>query len=229
MEDEKKYKNGNVSLYAPIDLPLEEIDALIDEALSSNRFRFIYIIKRTVISPTRIIYKILGGSSYDVGEIRLFTLEKNTIFSYPQLEMSEFPSFLLAHPEIKTFTLPTTIGDFIYKVKEEDGKIVLQVSGPGWDYQLEQHNYFIEKLLQEVTNIGQKIGVSKKINPRGPNDDTLENYLIFKKIKDTNPDFTYEDVAQEASISEGRSYKAEDVRNAYRSMEVKWKKGKKSQ
>ena len=105
----------------------------------------------------------------------------------------------------------------------------MQVSGPGWDYQLKEHNYFIEKLMQEMTILGQKIGKSRNKNPRGPTDDTLKKYRLFKKIKDADQDFTYEQVAQEASISEGEEYRAEDVQNAYRSMGVKWKKGKKSQ
>jgi hypothetical protein len=63
-------------------------------------------------------------------------------------------------------------------------------------------------------------------------DKTRKRAELFKSIKDKNPELTQEAVAMRAmevaKLRKGDVYSAEDVRNAYRSMEWEWQKGERT-
>ncbi len=95
MEDENKDKNKNYQRAFPIPLPLNDLDILVNQALSLVQIQVFYSFDRSVTASNQITYRIRSNSSMNkIGEIRLFVLNGKTIFFYPPRQDVSLPNDL---------------------------------------------------------------------------------------------------------------------------------------
>ncbi len=146
MEDENKDKNKNYQRAFPIPLPLNDLDILVNQALSLVQIQVFYSFDRSVTASNQITYRIRSNSSMNkIGEIRLFVLNGKTIFFYPPRQDVSLPNDLFD-------------GSYSFEEGREDGKRVLKINGPGFDRLNEEHYQFIFMFMDELQKLtGQLI------------------------------------------------------------------------
>jgi hypothetical protein len=107
----------------------------------------------------------------------------------------------------------------------EENRVHLPGTDAEWEKRLPE--IYFQLIIQGLppTEAGDEVTPTAQYQKRGPTLKTLERAKAYKEIKDHNLTLSYYQVAIKANEELGGDITKETVRNVYRAMHWKWKRG----
>ena len=196
---------------------------------SNNVFQYHYRGNFTeIINILKIINDDKDNFTYPLWEVNLEIKYKDNLF---EEERIIFKGYLYQKPSRKEFEKISTgaFGELsLRKVSDVESILTMICYEPIKNWAFSYFLNFEKWIKKEKFPKLESIDYFREKRRKGPTDETSSLFIYLKKLKDANPSWTQSKLAMEAREDLGEKITEFTVKNTYRAMGEKWKKGKNS-